>query len=40
MALCKLFLYLGENIIKGVFEKMSVLGKCLLVKIVGRQHCN
>lgn len=34
------FLHLREKIIKGVFEKMSVLSKCLLVKIVGKQHCN
>lgn len=40
MALCKLFLHMGEKIIKGVFEKMSVLRKCLLVKMVGKQHCN
>lgn len=36
----KVFLHLREKIIKGAFERMSVLGKCLLVKIVGKQHCN
>lgn len=40
MALGKLVLHLGEKIIKEVFEKMSVLSKCLLVKMVGKQHCN